>query len=105
MILLSQNEFLVTNLPGEHMKGDNLGDRMKRYEEAVGSTLIRRMPVIIRVDGKAFHTLTRKITPEVDPTVEHHFSHRFHAIMMNVATHMVARIQGAQVAYTQSDEI
>jgi tRNA(His) 5'-end guanylyltransferase len=87
------------------MKGDSLGDRMKRYEEAVGPTLLRRTPVIIRVDGKAFHTFTRRLTKELDPTAEFHFSHRFHTVMMNVAEQMTHGIQGAKVAYTQSDEI
>lgn len=87
------------------MKGDSLGDRMKRYEEAVGPTLLRRTPVIIRVDGKAFHTFTRKIKEHIDPTSKFHFSHRFHAVMMAVTKSMVENMQGAQVAYTQSDEI
>ncbi len=37
-----------------------LGDRMKRYENVFQRvSLVRRMPVIIRLDGKAFHTFTR----------------------------------------------
>lgn len=36
----------------------SLGDRMKAYEEAVGPVLLKRTPVIVRVDGKAFHTFT-----------------------------------------------
>lgn len=39
---------------------DDLGKRMKTfYEQIPRTTLIRRMPVIIRIDGKAFHTFTR----------------------------------------------
>lgn len=39
---------------------DDLGDRMKDYYESRSKTrLIRRMPVIIRLDGKAFHTFTK----------------------------------------------
>lgn len=41
------------------MKGDSLGDRMKRYEYVSRTYLTRRVPVIIRLDGKAFHTFTR----------------------------------------------
>ena len=42
------------------MVKDALGDRMKKYYEEVSKTrLVRRMPVIIRLDGKAFHTFTR----------------------------------------------
>ena len=39
---------------------DDLGRRMKEYYEQVPKTkLVRRMPVAIRIDGKAFHTFTR----------------------------------------------
>ena len=36
----------------------NLGDRMKEYEAVPSGRLVRRVPVVIRIDGKAFHTLT-----------------------------------------------
>ena len=39
---------------------DDLGNRMKTYYEGIPQTkLMRRTPVIIRIDGKAFHTFTR----------------------------------------------
>ena len=39
---------------------DNLGKRMKEFYEQVPKTrLVRRMPVAIRIDGKAFHTFTK----------------------------------------------
>lgn len=41
------------------MDKTSLGDRMKRYEETTELKLLRRMPVILRVDGKAFHSFTR----------------------------------------------
>ena len=42
------------------MTRDDLGDRMKDYYESRSKTrLTRRMPVIIRLDGKAFHTFTK----------------------------------------------
>ena len=37
----------------------DLGDRMKRYEQVENKHLTRRTPVVVRVDGKAFHTMTR----------------------------------------------
>ena len=41
---------------------DDLGIRMKTFYEQVPKTrLVRRMPVAIRIDGKAFHTFTRGI--------------------------------------------
>lgn len=36
-----------------------LAKRMKKYEAVPKNTLIRRTPVIIRVDGRAFHTFTK----------------------------------------------
>lgn len=44
----------------------NLGDRMKGYERVSDSYLVSRMPVILRLDGKAFHTPTRGIEKPVD---------------------------------------
>ena len=39
---------------------DDLGRRMKDYYETIPKTkLMRRTPVAIRIDGKAFHTFTR----------------------------------------------
>ena len=39
---------------------DDLGTRMKEFYEQIPKTkLMRRTPVLIRIDGKAFHTFTR----------------------------------------------
>ena len=38
---------------------DNLGDRMKGYENITRYYLTRRTPVIIRLDGKGFHSFTK----------------------------------------------
>ena len=39
---------------------DDLGNRMKIFYEDIPKTkLMRRIPVIIRIDGKTFHTFTR----------------------------------------------
>ena len=74
----------------------DLGDRMKTYENVPKTKLIRRMPVIIRVDGKAFHTLTRNLFKPFDIKFEH---------VMNVATgRTMLDIQNCSMAYIQSDE-
>jgi tRNA(His) guanylyltransferase len=78
------------------MRRDDLGDRMKGYEEASTTTLPRRLPVILRVDGKSFHTYTRGLKP-FDPSVGD--------LMIATAKALCQQIQGAQLAYTQSDEI
>lgn len=84
---------------------DSLGDRMKRYEIVSQHQLIRRMPVIIRLDGKAFHTFTRKITPQMDESLLHGpFSHKLHDIMFETMFNLYG-IQNVKLAYTQSDEI
>ena len=39
---------------------DDLGCRMKTFYEQIPKTkLMRRCPVAVRIDGKAFHTFTR----------------------------------------------
>ncbi len=39
---------------------DDLGTRMKTFYEQIPKTkLMRRTPVIIRIDGRSFHTFTR----------------------------------------------
>lgn len=83
----------------------SLGDRMKKYELSVGTTLLPRTPAIIRVDGKAFHTFTRKLTVEVEPANQFHFSERFHKVMSNTAAFTLRDIQNSMMSYKQSDEI
>ena len=41
------------------MEHSTFGDRMKRYELVSKSYLPIRTPVVIRIDGRAFHTFTR----------------------------------------------
>ena len=41
------------------MKYNSLGDRMKGYENISRIYLTKRSPVIIRIDGKAFHSFTK----------------------------------------------
>lgn len=74
-----------------------LGDRMKRYEAVTDASLTRRVPAIVRVDGKAFHSLTRGMERPFDPA--------FTECMAATAAGMVTEIQGAKLAYCQSDEI
>lgn len=76
---------------------DSLGDRMKKYEDAYRYYLPERLPVLIRVDGKSFHTVTRNCKKPYDAT--------FASVMDAVAIALCTEIQGAQIAYVQSDEI
>lgn len=76
--------------------GDSLGDRVKRYEAAYNQTLTPRMPVIIRVDGRAFHTYTKGC--------ERPFDHRIIHGMTHAAIETAQEMQGFKLAYAQSDE-
>lgn len=83
------------------MDKTSLGDRMKDYEACTQGTLLRRTPVIIRVDGKAFHTFTkRNLEVGVDP-----FNHMMHKTMVGTMQAMMQNMQNAVFGYTQSDEI
>ena len=42
------------------MRKNSLGDRMKEYERTSDTKLVRRLPMIVRLDGKAFHSWTKK---------------------------------------------
>lgn len=74
---------------------DNLGDRMQRYEKAGATHLMRRTPVIVRVDGRAFHTFTRGLEP---------FSRVMIDAMCAAASACLGEFQGCVLAYVQSDE-
>lgn len=76
---------------------DSLGDRMKGYENAYRTYLPKRLPLIIRVDGKAFHSFTRKMNKPWDEKLE--------TCMEAGALYLCDKIQDAQLAYIQSDEI
>ncbi|MNL91168.1 tRNAHis guanylyltransferase [compost metagenome] len=75
----------------------DLGDRMKEYERVTRTYLTRRVPVIIRLDGKAFKTFTSGLKKPFDEI--------FRAAMMHTAKYLCENIQGCKFAYTQSDEI
>lgn len=70
---------------------------MKRYELALRHSVTPRSPIIIRVDGKAFHTYTRPLKNPFDKNLS--------MAMVAVAKALCSGIQGAQLAYTQSDEV
>ena len=87
------------------MDKTSLGDRMKRYELVTKNYVMPRTPIIIRVDGKAFHTFTKRLNPDVDPSCATGSSELMHKVMMDTAYYMSVKMQNVVVAYTQSDEI
>ena len=76
---------------------DPIGDRFKRYERAAKTSLPWRMPVILRIDGRAFHTYTRGCKRPFDEALI--------AAMDACAIAVCEDAQGAVLAYVQSDEI
>ena len=79
-------------------KFDELGKRMKSfYEERTRLFLPRRTYTVIRIDGKAFHTYTKGL--------ERPFDAGLIDDMDQTAIYLCSKIQGAKLAYVQSDEI
>lgn len=74
-----------------------LGERMKEYEMVSRTKLLRRIPVIIRLDGCHFHTLTRGLDKPFDKDLM--------TIMQKTMLSLCEQIQGCVMGYTQSDEI
>ena len=79
------------------MQTKSLGDRMKEYEAVSKTRLVKRMPVIIRIDGKAFHTFAKHFTKP--------FSCVMGYVMAETTKKLCEEIQGTCIGYTQSDEI
>ena len=76
---------------------DSFGDRMKFYEKRNSIDLITKQPIIIRLDGKSFHTFTKGL--------EKPFSINL-TIALNYATKkLIENIDNIKFAYLQSDEI
>ena len=80
------------------MDKTTLGDRMKNnYENITRYYLTRRMPVIIRVDGRSFHTFTKCFKKPFDDVLV--------KTMQDTMKYLCENIQGCVLGYTQSDEI
>ena len=77
---------------------DELGKRMKEYYEQVPKTrLVRRTPVAIRIDGKAFHSFTKGFQKPFDEILI--------KSMQRTMQYLCENIQGCVLGYHQSDEI
>ena len=74
-----------------------LAKRMKKYEAVPKNTLMRRTPVIIRVDGRAFHTFTKGFQKPFDDVLMR--------VMQDTMKYLCENIQGCVFGYTQFNEI
>ena len=79
------------------MNTSDLANRMKEYEKRNQYYLQKRTPVAIRVDGRSFHTFTKGFKRPFDDILM--------KSMQETAKYMCENIQGAKLAYVQSDEI
>lgn len=76
---------------------DDLGDRMKGYEQAEsGRRVMPLLPVCARIDGKSFSRWTRGLQRPYDEGL---------SALMQETTRQLVEQTGAVIGYTQSDEI
>lgn len=79
------------------MDNDSLGDRMKGYEFSTTSQkAMNKLPLIIRLDGKSFHTFTKGLQRPYDVGLSN---------LMTEVTKGLVEYTSAVLGYTQSDEI
>lgn len=76
---------------------DELGNKIKALESLeAGRTLMPYLPIVARLDGKAFHTFTKGLEFPIDM--------RLRDAMSETTKYLVSEFQAA-IGYTQSDEI
>lgn len=82
---------------------DTLGDRCKKYESIYERYFLPKTPIIIRVDGKAFHSwvkTARGFKPCHKP-----FDNDLITCMFESAKKVAKQMQGCRALYAQSDEV
>jgi len=76
---------------------DELGDRIKSYESlSTRRQAFKGQPIIVRLDGKAFHTFTKGVKKPYDDGLS--------SMMIETMKYLVDAFQ-ANLGYCQSDEI
>lgn len=76
---------------------DTLGDRIKGYESIYEHYFLPKTPIIVRVDGKAFHTWTKGCKRPFDQNLI--------SCMFGSAKEVAKQMQGCLALYAQSDEV
>lgn len=79
------------------MDHSDIGARMKAYENCYRIYLPKRQAVIVRIDGRAFHSFTKSFNRPYDAL--------FASCMWNTTRQLCENISGCVFGYTQSDEI
>lgn len=75
---------------------DDMGERLKYYEGLNARELMPKLPVIIRLDGRAFHSFTSDMKRPFDEGLT--------GCMVSTMRYLVEETN-AMIGYTQSDEI
>lgn len=78
---------------------DSLGDRMKVYENVTRQYLIPKEPVIVRIDGRHFHSYVKQ------PWVKAPFDRNIILAFQTAAIKVCEEISNVQFAFHQSDEV
>ncbi len=73
-----------------------LSDKMKHYEKLTNQQLLPLIPIIARVDGRAFHSFCKGLQLPYDKRL---------IDLMTLTTKFLVKETNALVGYTQSDEI
>jgi len=81
------------------MNIEDLGNRMKAYEDCYSIKMPKKLPVVIRVDGKSFSRMVKNWKCEKP------FDKNFVKTMQETALQLCYNIEGAMMAYVQSDEV
>ena len=76
---------------------DTLGDRCKHYESISEHYFTPKVPIIVRIDGKAFHTWTKGLGKPFDQPLI--------TCMFESAKEVAKQMQGCRALYAQSDEV
>lgn len=76
---------------------ETLADKMRKFESVSSVKLEVKTPVLIRLDGKAFHTYTKGFNKPFDKDLSE--------VMQYVAMQLANEVQNIKFIYSQSDEI
>lgn len=74
----------------------SLGGRIKSYEAQYNQKVLRNLPMIVRLDGRAFHTFTRGMCRPYDINMSK---------LMIYTMNSLVEAFSPKIAYVQSDEI
>lgn len=75
---------------------DEIGDQLKEYEQQFALRVDAGKPLVMRLDGRAFHTFTKGL--------KRPFDKRLSTLMADTTKYLVEMFH-AKLGYTQSDEI